>query len=66
MSGHESLVRVKEKLARQLWNMVQLPFPETWMGADKNQSKCAAIKGECKCVNMSFRARRNSFPSLYW
>lgn len=39
MSGHESLVRAKEKLARQPWNTVQLPFPETWMGADKNKSK---------------------------
>lgn len=38
MSGHESLVRVKEKLARQPWNTVQIPFPETWMGDDKNKS----------------------------
>lgn len=39
MSGLESLVKVKEKLARQMQNTVQLPFPDTWMTADKNKSK---------------------------
>lgn len=66
MSGHESLVKVKEKLARQTRNMVQQPFPETWMRTDKSKKKFAVIKGDGECVNMSFCARRNSFPSIYW
>lgn len=66
MSGHESLVKVKEKLARQTRNTVQLPFADTWMRADKSKQKFAVIKGDAECVNMSFCVRRNSFASIYW